>query len=95
MVPHSAFLARAIKENEQARPWKRSALIGAVIGGASGAAVYYFAIESTPENRAIDSWFPSWIGYATFAIPGALVGGLVGAAIGLGDFSCETCRREE
>jgi hypothetical protein len=74
-------LDRALLLHALAKDEKRYALIGAVIGAASGTAYYYFAVDSAPENQSNDSWVPSWVGYATFTIPGALLGGLVGASI--------------
>lgn len=82
-IPRSTYpLQQALMMSEQSSHWKRYALIGAAVGAASGAGYYYFAVESAPENQSNDSWVPAWVGYATFALPGALVGAFIGASFG-------------
>lgn len=82
LISHRAYLPYALMKDEQVKPWKRYALIGAVIGGAITAT--YFHFEFAPNFDTGYGPSTGW-GYVIYAIPGALVGGFVGAAIAYGD----------
>lgn len=75
-------LLPAFGKSEQAKPWRRYALIGAAIGGAITATYFHFEVAPTWQNESNRGYGPStgW-GYVIYAAPGALGGSLVGAAL--------------
>jgi hypothetical protein len=75
--PDPVYLSHALAKDEHVKPWKRYALIGAVIGGAITTTYYHFEVAPNFDT----GYGPStgW-GYVIYAIPGALVGGFFGAA---------------
>lgn len=75
-------LSREHLEAVEDRSWGRYALVGAGVGGVLGASYFHFAVAPTYENDASRGYGPSLgLGYVIYAIPGALLGGFVGAIL--------------
>lgn len=67
---------------EEVRPWRSYAFIGALVGGAVSATYFHFAVAADWENPGNRGYGPSTgAGYVLYALPGALIGALLGAAL--------------